>query len=41
MEDLSIHQYHLPQGIVGLHFQPGDGNQGRYEIAIEKYNTWK
>lgn len=41
MEDLSVHQYHLPQGTVGLLFQPGDGNQGRYEIAIEKYNTWK
>ena len=41
MEDLSVHEYHLPQGIVGIMFQPGDGNQGRYEIAIDKYNTWK
>ena len=41
MEDLSVHEYHLPQGIVGIVFQPGAGNQGRYEIAIDKYNTWK
>lgn len=41
MEDLSISEYHLPQGIVGISFQPGDGNQGRYEIAKEKFNEWR
>lgn len=41
MEDLSIKEFHLPQGTVGISFQPGDGNQGRYEIAIEKLNEWK
>ena len=41
MEDLSIEEYNLPQGVVGISFQPGDGNQGRYEIAIEKFKEWQ
>lgn len=41
MEDLSISEYHLPHGIVGISFQPGDGSQGIYEIAKEKFNEWK
>ena len=41
MEDLSIEEYHLPQGVVGISFQPGDGNHGRYEIAIEKFKEWQ
>lgn len=40
MEDLSVSEYHLPKGIVGIVFQPGDGNQGRYEIAVEKFKEW-
>lgn len=41
MEDLSVLEYHMPQGTVGITFQPGDGNQGRYEIAIDKFNEWR
>lgn len=41
MEDLSVIEYHLPQGVVGIVFQPGDGNQGRYEVAIDKFNEWR
>ena len=41
MEDLSIEEYNLPQGVVGIAFQPGDGNQGRYEIAVEKFKEWQ
>ena len=40
MEDLSVSEYHLPPGIVGILFQPGDGNQGRYDIAVEKFKEW-
>lgn len=40
MEDLSVSEYHLPKGVVGIIFQPGDGNQGRYEIALEKFKEW-
>ena len=40
MEDLSVSEYNLPQGVVGIVFQPGDGNQGRYEIAVEKFKEW-
>ena len=41
MEDLSIEEYHLPQGVVGILFRPEDGNDGRYEIAIEKFKEWQ
>lgn len=40
MEDLSVSEYNLPQGVVGIVFQPRDGNQGRYEIAVEKFKEW-
>lgn len=40
MEDLSVSEYHLPKWVVGIIIQPGDGNQGRYEIALEKSQEW-
>ena len=40
IEDLSVSEYHLPNGIVGIDFQPWDGNQGRYEIAVAKFKEW-
>ena len=33
-------EYHLPEGVVGITFQPGDGNQGRYDLAVEKFKEW-
>lgn len=40
MEDLNVSEYHLPEGVVGITFQPGDGNQGRYDLAVEKFKEW-
>ena len=39
-EDLSVSEYHLPNGFGGIDFQPMDGNQGRYEIAVAKFKEW-
>ena len=41
MQDLSVATYHFLKGIVGIVFQPYDGHQGRYELAIEKYKNWE
>lgn len=41
MQDLTVAVFHMPKGTVGILFQPGDGNQGRYEIAKEKFLEWK
>ena len=40
IEDLSVSEYHLPNGFGGIDFQPMDGNQGRYEIAVAKFKEW-
>ncbi len=41
MEDLSISEFYLPKGVVGIVFEPGDGNQGRFEIAKDKFKEWQ
>ena len=41
MEDLSISEFNLPKGVVGIGFEPGDGNQGRLEIAKDKFREWQ
>ena len=41
MQDLTVAAFHMPRGTVGILFRPGDGNQGRYEIAKEKFLEWK
>ncbi len=41
MQDLTVSAFHFPRGTVGILFQPGDGDNGRYEIAKEKFFEWK
>ena len=40
-ETLTIIEYRLPKGFVGLQFFPGNGEDGKYECALERYHTWK
>jgi hypothetical protein len=41
MEDLSVSEFYLPKGVAGIVFNPGDGNQGRFEIAKDKFKEWQ
>lgn len=41
MEDLSVSEFYLPKGVAGIAFNPGDGNQGRFEIAKDKFKEWQ
>lgn len=41
MKNLTIAEYDLPKGIVGLSFSPCDGGQERYNYALHKFTEWR
>jgi len=40
LKDSSVSTFNLPKGTVGISFNPGDGNKGRYDIACIKFREW-